>query len=378
MLALEAHRLGIIPVIFGRKKDPAQVVTAEFYEIDQTPPYFGKEHIPVLKQIDFLTFENEFLHISAITETFKKHNIAIEKIFPNPEAMNILQKRSSQKRLLDAWRLPTATWWDQIQLKNPLKANLSFPLVLKKNQGGYDGYGTRYVNSIAELNRILANGNGEEEWIGESFIRFKREMAVTVIRFANGLFAKLPLVESRQVNSRCDWVIGPMQHQRHKILLKKIKALLENINYIGAITFELFDTGKELIINEVAPRVHNTAHYSLDLFPLNQFAGHILAPFLPKGFKLPKMIKPINFCMVNLIGNENRSPTPIPIPQGNFFWHWYGKSEERIGRKMGHVTGVDKEKKPQALLREMLKVRDQLLHDVKGRYPDKLNAHLKE
>jgi len=159
---------------------------------------------------------------------------------------------------------------------------------------------------------------------------------VTFICGNNHQIVQLPLVESVQTQSQCDWVVGPLKHQRAKALFQKIERYLRNLDYIGAISFELFDTGLELLVNEVAPRVHNSAHYSMDALRQSQFRLHLLAGL---GEKLPaaELLSPA-FCMVNLVGKSHELPEVPYNIQGQL--HWYGKNDNRPGRKMGHVNYV--------------------------------------
>ena len=119
-----------------------------------------------------------------------------------------------------------------------------------------------------------------------------------------------------------------------KSVLKSIRKLISKINYVGVIAFELFDTGKDIIINEVAPRVHNSAHYSMDALHCDQFEYHIRAIC---GQPLPqvKLCAPA-FAMVNLLGKKNNLPSLQLSNEAKM--HWYGKSQNRKGRKMGHIN----------------------------------------
>src|SRR5262249_39495464 len=143
---------------------------------------------------------------------------------------------------------------------------------------GYDGYGTFHLRNPAELKRFFKVASRQSNgWIGEPRVQFRRELAVTLVRGRDGKVIDFPFVESKQIDSRCTWVKGPIHHRSAGRLLARLKNFLKTIRYVGAISFELFDTSEGLLINEIAPRVHNSAHYSLDAMSLDQFSAHLLA-----------------------------------------------------------------------------------------------------
>ena len=165
----------------------------------------------------------------------------------------------------------------------------------------------------------------------EKWIPFKRECALMIARSADKSFTHLPLVESFQKDSRCDWVKGPIFIKAAGPMVEKLKSFLKRLHYVGVMGVEFFLTRKGLIINEIAPRVHNTGHYSQATPGWSQFDLHNMCLL---GQKLPKEIKiKGGFAMANLIG----SGAEVKLkPVGGL--HWYGKSENRRGRKMGHIN----------------------------------------
>ena len=217
------------------------------------------------------------------------------------------------------------------------------PFVLKTRTGGYDGYGTFFIR---DKNDPLPS----TPCIAEKYIDFKRELALTAVRSKKGETVFLPLVETRQEQARCLWVCGPASHRKLKKLQKQITLFLRKTAYQGAVTFELFDTGEDLLINEAAPRVHNSAHHSLNTLTEDQFTLHL------KGiFNLPLTTpKPLagGFAMLNLLGEGVKNPQ-WKLPQ-DVHLHWYGKSS-RKGRKMGHINTLASS--PQQALRKALKTR---------------------
>jgi 5-(carboxyamino)imidazole ribonucleotide synthase len=174
-------------------------------------------------------------------------------------------------------------------------------------------------------------------FVAEAFIPFKRELAVTFARSREGQSVRYPLVESFQTDSRCDWVKGPLRTDRHLRFLNKIQKALNALEYVGVIAFELFETRLgDLLVNEIAPRVHNSSHYSLNGFTEDQFSMHVKA-VTGRELVVPQCFSG-GFAMKNLIGSgckaiSLKTKKPVHV-------HWYGKHENRKGRKMGHINAL--------------------------------------
>jgi 5-(carboxyamino)imidazole ribonucleotide synthase len=348
MLALSAHKWGVQPWIYSENpNDPGRQVTS-FGATGKLDDAVALKKF--LSQVDVATFESEFLNAPMLAELQKSTGTAI---LPSPEIMGLFQDRLSQKQLLDKMKIPTAQW---MSVNNPSEAlaavdRLSLPLVFKKRRFGYDGYGTFVIRDKKSLQEFcdkeFPNTDG---FIAEQFIPFKRELACIFARSQSGEIVHYPLVESLQKDSRCFWVKGPVQQSSFKPWAAKFKKLLTQSRYVGVIGVELFETKKGLIVNELAPRVHNSGHYTQDAFELSQFDLHILALldqplFIPKG--------PKGFAMVNLLGDSD------PKGQAHFtpktFVHWYGKADSRPGRKMGHINSLGTS--PATALQTALKAR---------------------
>lgn len=332
MLALEAQPLGLdVHALTEKDDDPVRLVTSNHLTGSGHSPKDLAEFLP---QIDILTFESEFFDAQ---ELIKQTSESSPFIFPDPGVMALLQNRQSQKALLQKYKIPTSKFLNVNSVADLelAKAQIKPPFVLKKAMGGYDGYGTYYVHTPSEVEKYHSLFPGH--FIAEEFVNFKRELAISFARSRDKSLISFPLVETHQTNSRCDWVMGPKKHPDLARLIKLIKSLLVDIGYVGVITFELFDTGKKLIVNEVAPRVHNSAHYSQNALLQSQFLIHLLCGL---GFplKAPKLLDK-QFCMVNLIGQSDRTPQ---LSQTTGSLHWYGKAQNRMGRKMGHINYVGK------------------------------------
>ncbi len=330
MMALEAHAIGIEPFVLStNKNDPAAQVTSFWIKGD---PNKISDLKKIFKHVDVATVESEFFDSTVLKKA--------GNIFPQPQLLGLLQDRLSQKVLLQKLNVPTA---DFISVANHDDAQIAarefgFPFVIKKRRFGYDGYGTFIIKNQKDLNNLPREKFG---YIAEAFVPFKRELAVSFVRSTNGELISLPLVETCQKNSICHWVMGPVSHKSSYTLLRSLKSFVEKTKYIGIIAFEIFDTGRELLINEIAPRVHNSAHYSLDALNISQFEYHLRAI---TGQPLPDPI-PLNagFAMINLLGGRKKSPHWVIPANGKL--HWYGKKENRLGRKMGHINVLAKNSK---------------------------------
>jgi len=255
--------------------------------------------------------------------------------------MGLIQDRLTQKQWLAGHKIPTLefTAIDTLPVaKMFLDKHIKTGIVLKQRRFGYDGYGTFHVRGADELEKLWPRwGAKQANLIGEPRCPFSRELAITLVRGQDGRVCEFPLVETHQENSRCLWVKGPVRHSGIAGLRGKLRRLLSSTGYVGAIAFELFDTPKGLVVNEVAPRVHNSTHYSIDACRPDQFLAHLMAV---TGAELPKAPQMLGrgFAMMNLLGRSTAAPMLVRDSGANL--HWYGKHDNRPGRKMGHLNAV--------------------------------------
>jgi len=209
-------------------------------------------------------------------------------------------------------------------------------VVFKKRRFGYDGYGIFIVRNEKELTTFVTElSTTHDGFIAERFVAFKREVALIVARSRSGDSVRFPFVETFQENARCLWVKGPLKpNVKLEKIGRAIEKFLKEIDYVGVMGVELFETRDGYLINELAPRVHNSGHYSLDATDLDQFSAHLLS-VVGGHFQTPRL-QTKGFAMMNLLG---RGPEPATwkLPKSVHF-HWYGKTENRRGRKMGHYT----------------------------------------
>lgn len=327
MLALAAHPLGI----------PVSVLAA--HATDPAPQVVGLTHIGSLEDekdlkrflttVGAVTFESEFVNIDKLKRCLPTG----VRVFPALDVIEAIQDRLTQKQLLNRHKIPTSPWF-MVENKNDLKeARARFPagFVLKQRRFGYDGYGTfMFKNGQGDESALLKSSHG---FIAEAFVPFQSELAVSIVRSRGGGVVTLPLVTSVQRDSRCYSVCGPVKHPKFAALEKKLIAMMKAIDYVGILAFELFETKSGLLVNELAPRVHNSAHYSQNGLSCSQFEYHLRA-----GLGLPfppvELIRK-GFAMINLLGEGGKTELSRR-PEG--FLHWYGKTENRLGRKLGHIN----------------------------------------
>lgn len=335
MMALKAHELGVpVAILSERGDDPAAQVIAHWHQGDLKDPSALERF---LKSCSVATFESEFLDAELLAKLARKTGV---EIFPRPHDMALIQDRRTQKELLTRHHLPTADFMAVSTTDDARKAWREFDkrVVFKKRRFGYDGYGTFVVRSAAELESFLDQlASDTHGFIAERFVPFRREIAIMIARGRNGRTLHLPFVETKQEDARCLWVKGPLKTNPELTkLAKKLERFLQAIDYVGVMGVELFDLGTTLLINELAPRVHNSGHYSLDALSEDQFTIHlkcVLGLDLVTPLPLAK-----GFAMMNLLGQSTQSPSwRLPA---DVSLHWYGKKENRPGRKMGHINAL--------------------------------------
>ena len=249
----------------------------------------------------------------------------------------------------------------------------SFPVVAKAIRGGYDGKGTLILRSTAELGRLLAQVD-PALWILEEFVAFERELALVACRDRTGAVACYPLVETHQHHQVCNWVLAPAQasHGLEAMAHNMAASLLTALDYVGVLSIELFYGPAGLLINELAPRTHNSGHYSIEACSISQFAQQVRI-VAGQPLQAPALTA-AGALMVNLLGNDNGEAeraaaltTLATLPQATL--HWYGTQGSALGRKLGHITVLLQATDPEERSREAR----QRLEDIRTIWP--LPAH---
>ena len=295
------------------------------------------------KQVDVLTIEIENVNVEAL----KKLEQEGVQIYPQPHVLETIQNKCRQKKFYEHHQIPTASFseFENLEQLNEAvaKGQLSFPFVWKSAAMGYDGYGVSIVRSNADIAALQAG-----PCMAEEFVPFDKELAVIVCRNPSGEIATYPVVEMEfhPTANQVEYVLCPARID--SILATKARKIAMQVSaaygHVGLLAVELFLTQDgEILVNEVAPRPHNSGHYTLEASYTSQFEQHLRALLnLPMG-QTDSMVSAV---MVNLVGKTGH--------QGNVFYknidqiltlegvspHIYGKKETRPFRKMGHVTIV--------------------------------------
>ena len=354
MLVLKARQMGLHTVVLSEKStDPAAKIANRWIQGKTTAV---KDIRKLLQACDVLTFESEFIPAVLLQKSLK--NIPSKKIYPSLSCLGRMQDRLQQKEWLFDNNLPTL---GHVKINSKEEIELAYAafnhrIVFKKRMGGYDGYGTFVIKNLPDLKSFKKFIKGtESQFIIEPLVEFKSEKSLIFARSANGQIVSLPMIQSVQTNNQCDYVVGPVTHPSENKLKKQITDFLTRVNYVGVIAFELFDLGHDLVINEIAPRVHNTGHFSQDALNIDQFELHLRCVL---GLPLPQIeLKSKAFVMTNLLGHSTRMPLIKKFPTGEL--HWYEKTENRARRKMGHINYLGRSKKE--LLKRALSERKGIL-----------------
>lgn len=314
---------------------------------------YGPESIEgtavLAKSCNLITFENEWVNIDSLSSL---ENEGVQ-FLPSLDSISFLVDKISQRNLLKKLDIPVSEW--QTLPKNAINDFLKpldwdFPLMAKRSKGGYDGKGTKVIRSNKELIDFL-NLIEDSDWFFEKWVNYEKELSLVLTRDLEGNIRSFPLVETHQSNQVCDWVIAPadVSHPVEIMAYNLASSLLIELNYVGVLTIEFFYGEDGLIINEIAPRTHNSAHYSIEACNTSQFDQQLcIASHLPLSD--PKLLSP-GAIMINLLGLPESSNLSLEkrISDINNIegasLHWYEKELESPGRKVGHVTFLLKEQK---------------------------------
>ena len=296
------------------------------------------------KRVDVLTFEIEGVNIEAL-EALEAEG---KKVYPGAKTLRNIQDKGVQKQFYDTHNIPTSSFSVFNTVSEVKKAvvsgSLQIPFVWKSCTGGYDGNGVRIIRSSELLNELP-----DRPCIAEALVAFKNELAVIVVRNPSGEVKTYPVVEMEfhPEANQVEYVICPARID--KKVAQKARDIAVNVSkafeHVGLLAVEMFQTkDDEILVNEVAPRPHNSGHYSIEASYTNQFEQHIRAVLnLPLGNTGSK----VGGIMVNLVGAEGHHGDVVYenieeiMAMEGVTPHIYGKKQTRPFRKMGHVTIVN-------------------------------------
>ncbi len=352
MMGNAAQKLGIdLMIQTPNSFDPAvEIATGTiFAEVDDVT---ATENLA--NYCDLITFENEFINLKAL-EPLEQRGVIF---YPSLKSLAPLLDKYEQRCYHRDLGLPIPRFKALEKEKN-FTSDWGFPVVVKVRRHGYDGQGTFIVKNQADLESIGTKFSTDLLLL-EEFIPFERELATIACRNIEGEIAIYPVVETYQEQQVCQKVIAPAD------ISEDVKSQVENIahrllgdSWIGVMGIELFLTSEnQVLVNEIAPRTHNSGHYTIDACNISQFEMHLRAvtdlPLITPKLKSPQAV------MINLLGYEysesdyeEKLQLLREIPQA--YLHWYGKTPSRPGRKLGHIT-VLSEDSSEGLSQDLLEI----------------------
>jgi 5-(carboxyamino)imidazole ribonucleotide synthase len=350
MLAEAVARFGFEPVVYSSDAKASagkicpNLVLGNLDDVERLALFF--------QQVELVIYENEFIPYDVVKEAFLKSKT---HFLPSLETIHLFQEKIKQKELLKKLQIPTASYtvWedgDAGSWVSKVLEEFQGSCILKWSRLGYDGKGVFHLNPQSKEKAVAFCQQAKEKKVlvyAETFLDFEAELAILACYSTAKAFSTYPLVFTQQENHVCKTVWGPAVtlgiplelEEKAKAYAKKIA---EASQLFGVFAIEFFKTKNgELWVNEIAPRVHNTGHYTLDAAATNQFENHVRAVLgMPLG---NTQTTPI-FAMQNLLGppevsclEEEVSP-PFPLPSMHLYW--YGKENVLPWRKLGHLNAV--------------------------------------
>jgi 5-(carboxyamino)imidazole ribonucleotide synthase len=381
MLAQEAPGLGLqLHLQAASASDPAVALASSVVLGDANDAAATAE---LARRCQVITFENEWVPLAAL----KGLRQAGVRFLPDLDALAALMSKRAQRELLQKLALPTPRWCPLEQVLAPrpappdalespratvfippgplgtdspqppeLPRGFQFPLMAKSSRGGYDGKGTLPIPDQQALEALLASVD-PAGWLLEEQVTFEMELALVAARDQRGNVVCYPLVQTQQQQQVCDWVLfpAPVNHAVEAFARNIAASVLTALDYVGLLAIEFFYGPAGLQVNELAPRTHNSGHYTIEACACSQFGQQLrLAALLPMGSTEPLVPGAL---MVNLLGRDGTEGRDgadcqalAALPGAHL--HWYGKSESSPGRKLGHLTMLLESSGAEALQRE--------------------------
>ena len=318
-------------VIDPNRKCPASKVANEVL----AAKYDDKNALMQLHKVcDVITYEFENIPSEALS-------IIEDKLFPNRRILEVSQNRLKEKRLAQKLGVPTPRFFSIKSLEDLENAfkQIETKSVLKTVSGGYDGKG-QIVIEDKEINDEIKGLIKSNECILESFVDFECETSIVASRDKFGNVVFLPNTKNEHRNGIL-FTTSNIELIAYKKLFKATKTIMQELDVIGTLTVEFFETEFGFVFNELAPRPHNSGHWSIEGASTSQFRNHILAV---SGKEVNIPVREKYAIMINLIGDDYTRAKEKVIENENIIFHDYFKEEVREGRKMGHITIIGDEK----------------------------------
>ena len=339
MLALAAIPLGFeVTVLDPTPNCPASVCAKQIIGSFKDADAIFK----LAAQVDYLTFEIESVNAEALKQLFTQG----KQINPQPQMLALIKDKFAQKEFYQQHNIPCADSVNVTTIEEVKKIaeEFSYPLVLKVRFDAYDGRGNAVIENEGEIEAAFSKLGGKNLYV-ERFVPFQKELAVMVARATTGEVKSYPVVESIQKNNICHAVIAPAKIATNLATLtqKFAEQVVSHFQGAGVFGVEMFLTNdNKILINEIAPRVHNSGHYTTEACVTSQFEQHIRAVCgLPLGDTAMKMPAAV---MLNILGQcyggADVQGLEHALVLGGVNVHFYGKTETKPERKMGHLTAV--------------------------------------
>ena len=326
LLTQAANKIGVDTFIYSDEKDSPAI---NYSQISLIQPYDNWDSInDFMESCDVVTFEFENI-------PFKTLNYILESkpVFPNPRINQIIQDRLLEKDFINKLNINTTDFIDLN--KDSVINDTIFPAMLKTRRMGYDGKGQSVINSKNDLINI----NYDIPYILEKKINLLKEFSIILTRYQDGKIFTYEPIENIHQNQilHTSTIPASIDSEVSKLARKQSEIIANSLNYIGTMCVEYFiDQEQKIYVNEIAPRVHNSGHLTLEAYNCSQFESHIRAVCnLEK--KEPKRIK--NAQMINVIGEEINNYRNKTMLKNSFFYD-YEKKTIKLGRKMGHLTKI--------------------------------------
>ena len=331
MLSEAAKKLNINTIIYCDDKEaPAQNFCDQFIYGD----YDDKDKIKVfVNKVDLITFEFENIPYETLDEMNK-----IKMVLPRPSVNRLIQHRLAEKDFINKLNLRT-TRYVSVEKKSDLETLTDFlPGILKTTTMGYDGKGQYPIRSIKDISSL--NIDFSKGYILEKIVKLKKEISVIITRFGINDYEIYEPIENTHEDQILKYSIIPAEISEKLFDESKNWSIriAEELKYIGTLCVEFFiDRNENLYVNEIAPRVHNSGHLTINAFNISQFENHIRAVCSLEQIPIKKLY---NAEMLNLIGNQITPYRQNRSLNDNEFFFDYQKKEIKEKRKMGHLTKI--------------------------------------
>jgi 5-(carboxyamino)imidazole ribonucleotide synthase len=327
MLGLAGRALGLELTFLDPTAGSPAAAVGELLVSD----YSDAEALARLAEARVVTFEFENVPVEAVKALEAK-----AQVFPGSRALEIAQDRLNEKTCFRSLGIATPAFEPVGNLPELLAAlsRVGYPAVLKTRRFGYDGKGQAVLRSEADAKAAFER-LGAAPLILEGFVPFERELSIIAVRSSAGEVACYPLVENHHSAGILRKTLAPapaVDAELQRTASQHIEKLLAHLDYVGVLALELFQVEGRLVANEIAPRVHNTGHWTIEGAYTSQFENHLRAIL---GLPLGATDAVLPCAMLNLIGDAPDAAAVLAVPDAHL--HWYGKAP-RPGRKVGHVT----------------------------------------